>query len=467
MPTTNLFLVTDTLRRLLQFNVEALILRQTGVPQPVTVTAMPPERAGGATDTLNLHLYHVMEDIHYKNLPPPGTGGPPVARQPLALSLFYILTAHHELNEVWDAANQQRLFSLAIKTMHDHSLIDDRLQIAPDGVTQQTVMASGLEGRGNRFEIAPRPLTPEEAMDFWSAEQTATTRLSAYYEVRTIFLEPEEPTGISGRVYDLGLYVAPFLSPVIEAVTALTVFTPPAATGLPQQVLETSPARAVLNPGAVPEVNRVHARGSGLTGDGTPGASQVVLRTPAWRELATPLREVAVDPVANPTWAVQITETEARFDLQGSVNTVVNGAPATPQVTPGIYVVSVRNTRRQVTGSGMTRTTTSESNQVAFSVGAHITEVTGPNANGRLTLKVTNTFDMTAAGLDTQLSVDGEIYDETAGFAGNAATDRGSFVRQAGQIEFHPLFNAAATASHPVRLILNGAESQPFWFDTP
>ncbi len=467
MPTSNLFLVTDTLRRLLQFNVEALLLRQTGAPQSVTVTAMPPERAGGATDTLNLHLYHVMEDTHYKNLPPPGHGGPPVARQPLALSLFYILTAHHELNEVWDAANQQNLFSLAIKTMHDHSLIDDGLQIAPDGVTPQTVMATGLEDRDNRFEIAPRPLTPEEAMSFWSAEQTATTRLSAYYEVRTIFLEPEEPTGISGRVYDLGLWVAPISSPVIEAVTALTVFDPPAAAGLPQQQLVTSPARAVLDPASAPPVNRVHVRGSALTGDGSPGASRIVLRTPAWRELATPVREAEIDPATNGAWAVAFTETEATFDLQGSLQAVVNGAPTALEVTPGIYALSVRSTRRQVSQGGALRVTTSESNQVAFSVGAHIVQVTGPNGAGRFVIQVTNTFDMEAAGLDAQLSVDGEIYDEVTAFSGVAAQDRGSFDRQAGQIEFHPLFNPATTATHSLRLILNGAESQPFWFETP
>ena len=61
------------------------MLRRPGaaiVSQTLAVLAemalMPPEKAGGATDTLNLHLYHVMEDAHYKNLPPHGNGGPPV-----------------------------------------------------------------------------------------------------------------------------------------------------------------------------------------------------------------------------------------------------------------------------------------------------------------------------------------------------------------------------------------------------
>ncbi len=465
MPTANLFLVTDTLTRLLEFNVRALFLRQ-GIVNAVTVTAMPPERAGAATDTLNLHLYHVMEDIHYKNLPPSGRGGSPVSRQPLALSLFYILTAHHEINEIYDAQNQQNLFSLAIKTMHDHSLIDDSLSISPDGGPPQTVMHTDLRGRDNHFEISPRPLTPEEAMSFWTAEQTSTTRLSAYYEVRTIFIEPEEPTGAFGRVYDLGLFVAPISAPVLEKVSALTTFTPPAASGLPPQVLDTSPARVVLEPGSSPEVNRVNIAGSALTGDGQPGASQIVLRTPAWRELAVAVRDAVIDRSLNPGWNVEITATAARFDLQGNLQAIVNGVATALEVTPGIYAVSVRTTRRQQTEGGTLRETRSESNQIAFSVGAHITRVVagGP---GRLVVQVTNTFDMTAAGLNVQLSIDGESYDDATAFSNLPAIDAGLFVRQAGQIEFHPLFNPATAGTHPLRLIINGAESQPFWFSTP
>jgi len=464
MATLNLFHVTDTLIRLLEFNVQALFLRQ-GVVNPVTVTAMPPERVGAATDRINLHLYHVMEDAHYKNLTPPGTGGAAISRQPVALSLFYILTAHHEINDVYDAQNQQHLFSLAIKTMHDHSLIDDNLAISPDGGVAQNVMHADLQGNDNHFEISPRPLTPEESMSFWTAEQTSTTRLSAYYEVRTIFIEPEEPAGASGRVYDLGLFVAPISAPVLVNASALSDFTPPVESGLPPQVLETSPARAVLNPASAPAVNRINLKGSALTGDGQPGASQIVLRTPAWRDLAVPVQDVEIDSSLNPGWNVEITATAAQFDLQGALQATIAGVPTALEVTPGIYAVSVRNTRRQQTESGTLRETTSESNQIAFSSGAHITQVVagGP---GRLVVEVTNSFDMTAAGLQVQLLIDGEIYDEANVFA-NAPADAGLFVRQAGQLEFHPLFNPATAATHPLRLIINGAESQPFWFTTP
>ena len=96
-------------------------------------------------------------------------------------------------------------------------------------------------------------------------------------------------------------------------------------------------------------------------------------------------------------------------------------------------------------------------------------ELTGVSKSyaGRIVLHVVNLFDMQSAGLDVQLSVDGVLYDETAAFAGIPAQDRGLFQRQVGQIEFHPLFDPAVATVHPLRLVINGAESQPFWIVMP
>lgn len=466
MPTANLFLVTRTLQRLLDLNVRALLQRQ-GLPTDLQVSAMPPERVGAATNTLNLHLYHAMEDAYHKNQPPPGRSGPPVARQPLTLSLFYILTAHHEINDIFDAETQQLHLGLAMKTLHDFAVIDDELAISPDGGPAQTVMAPGLAGHGNRMDILLRPLTAEESIAFWSAEQTSTARLSAYYEVRTIFLEPELPTGAAGIVFDLGLFISAGQAPVIERAAGITHFTPPAATGLGPQILPAVPARATLAPGAVPEVNRVRLAGRSLAGDGTPGSARIRLRTPAWRELVPPVRVAAIDPALNPAWGAVLNAAEGRFDLQGLLAIVEGGVVRQLEVTPGIYAVSVEVTRRQETHSGLARVTTQESNQVAFSVGARIDGADPPNPAGRIVLRLINAFDVQAPGLEAQLTVDGAVYDETAAFAGNATQDAGFFQRQAGQIEFFPLFDPGLAGVHPVRLAINGAESQPFWIVTP
>ncbi|SCX79619.1 DUF4255 domain-containing protein [Nitrosospira sp. Nsp13] len=472
MATTNLFLVTQTLIRLLDFNVRALLRRELppSAPLPaITVTAMPPEKVGAVQNTLNLYLYHVIEDAYFKNLPPPGRGAEAaVSRQPLSLALYYILTAHHEINDIFDAEAQQHYFGLGMKSFHDNPVIDDDLAISPDGGLAQTVMASGLQGRGNRIEISLRPLTAEESLTFWSAEQTATTRLSAYYEVRTIFLEPEEPSGAHGTVFDLGLFLSAGQAPVLERVSALTYFNPPVETGLGPQIIETMPARATLAPGMVPEVSRVRLAGMALRGDGRVGSARIVLRTSAWRERMPPVRSAGIDPALNPGWGIALTEYAGQFDLQGILVIDTGDGPVSMEVTPGIYAVSVETTRRMETPGGVARFTSSESNQIAFSVGARIEGVDPPNGSGRMMLKVFNLFDMTA-GLDVQLAIDGIRYAEleTADFANIPSQDRGFFERQPGQIEFHPLFDPLLSASHPVRLIINGAESQPFWIETP
>ena len=466
MATANLFLVTQTLQRLIDLNVSALLLRE-GLPNAVNVTAMAPERVGAETNTINLHLYHVVEDAHYKNQPPTGAGHPPVARQPLVLSLYYILTAHHEMAPAFDAQTQQLFLGLAMKTMHDHPIIIDTLSISPDGGPAQTVMAPALLGGGNRIEIALRPLTPEEALSYWSGEQTSTARLSAYYEVRTIFLEPEPPLGAQGTVFDVGLFVSAGQAPRIDRVSGLLQFTPPPAAGIGPQAIETVPARATLAPGLPQPVNRVELRGVALTGDGQPGGAHIVLRTAAWRQLIPPVRAARIDTALNPLWAVELDERGGRFDLQGVLTIDVGGGPVPLEVTPGFYAVSVETIRRQETRTGVTRTTVSESNQVAFSVGARIDSIDPPNADGRMVLHVVNLFDMTAPDLEVQVIVDGVLYSETIGFADDPPQDRGHFERQPGQVEFHPLFDPLLAGAHPVRLVINGAESQPFWAITP
>ena len=469
MPTANLFLVTQTLQRLLDLSVRALLFRD-GLPTNLTVTAMPPERVGAATRTLNLHLYHLMEDAYCKNAEPPGRGDVPVARQPLTLLLYYVMTAHHEVNDVFDAEVQQQLMGLAMKSLHDNPLIGDELTISPNGGPPEPVMAPGLAGRGNHIEVSLRPLTPEEALSFWSAEQTSTARLAAYYEARTLFLEPEPPTQASGIVVDLGLFVTAGRAPVLERTMALAHLVPPASAGIGPRTLETSPARATLAPGFVPEVNRVHVDGSGLTGDGRPGSSALVLRTSPWARLSPPVASAPIDPSLNPAWAVEIGANHAQFDLQGQLDVDDgSGGTVTVEVTPGIYAVSVRTERRAETALGAPRVTTAESNRLAFSVGARIDGFDPPpGPDQRMALRVVDEFDMTQPDLDVQLTIDGLVYLETDAFVDDPVQDQGLFQRQAGGVlEFHPLFDATAPGIHPVRLLVNGAESQPFWIELP
>lgn len=91
MPLLDLSKVTRTLGELIQQN----IARPEVGGLVVTVSPQPPEKVGAVQNTLSLHLYHVAQEPYYTNMPGPGRDVPNVARNPLALCLYYILTAHH------------------------------------------------------------------------------------------------------------------------------------------------------------------------------------------------------------------------------------------------------------------------------------------------------------------------------------------------------------------------------------
>ena len=86
-----------------------------------------------AQNHLSLYLYHVSEDPYYRNMPGAGNDPPNVAKAPMGLCLYYILTAHHTSDAVdMDPLTQQRLLGLALKTFHDLPVITDNTTI--DGV---------------------------------------------------------------------------------------------------------------------------------------------------------------------------------------------------------------------------------------------------------------------------------------------------------------------------------------------
>ena len=203
MATSDIALVTKTLVQLLKKRVPKLVT----VPGMLDITTKRPELLQSELSTLNLFLYHICEDPTYKNQPIPGQGRRGVARTPMALSLFYVATPQHFVKPGDpDDGVEQTLMGALLKTFHDFPLIDGDLSL-DGGAT--FIMPDALRETGdNWLEIMLRPVTPENALDFWASEQNRTVRLSAYYEVRAIFLEPEKPAAMAGTVLSLGAYVS-------------------------------------------------------------------------------------------------------------------------------------------------------------------------------------------------------------------------------------------------------------------
>ena len=473
MPVADLSHVSESLHRLLHRNVRRLMGNLPA--SALTVIGMPPERVSATSNTLNLYLYHVSEDPFYKNAPGAGDSTPDVAHAPMALSLYYILTAHNGLTDNTEAMAQQRILGYAIKTMHDFPVVTDDTALQVDASdTPPTILHDDLLGGDNRIEVTLRPVTPEEALSFWAAEDQRTAQLSAYYEVRVIMLEPEPAQRFAAPVLSVGRFVIPMGGPRLVSSRSTVGFTPPASSGFGPQQIDAEPARVFLDdPLAVDRFNVVRLTGSGLTAG---RSRRVVLRHARWAALTPSVDRVPLDL----DLAVNVAAGwEAQFHADGIELAVGNtvsfddgaGATRTIDVSPGIYGVSIEAVMAERVVAGRTRQVIEPSNEIAISVGPWIAADAGPDpVTGRMSIDVAPRLDLavgagTADELEVGLVVRGQVYERTASFTGTVAQDEGRFVVSSTRVEFHPFVDAAGAGDHPVRLLVNGAESQPYWIE--
>src|SRR5262245_15619940 len=190
MSLLDLSLVTTTLLRLLRARVDPLWAELfPPVPPPPTITYTGVSSDKLTDDqALGMFLYSVTEDPHFKNQPPIYQDKPPGPFTPMGLQLQYQLVSH--ANDLGDAASailrSQRLFGLALKTLHDFPSIDKSTQI---GGTP--VFPSALQGTDNILRINLRNIAPNEVKNFWTAGNQFV-HLAAYYVVLTILLVTEQ-----------------------------------------------------------------------------------------------------------------------------------------------------------------------------------------------------------------------------------------------------------------------------------
>jgi len=465
MATMDVSLVTSALTRLLGKRVPQLIT----LPGTLTVTTKRPELLQNETNTLNLFLYHICEDPTYKNQPIPGTGRRGVARTPMALSLFYIATPQHKVMGD-DGGVEQKMMGALLKTFHDFPMIDADTS-ADGGAT--FVMPDALRESGeNWLEIMLRPVSPEDALDFWASEQNRTVRLSAYYEVRAVFLEPETPKAMAGLVLSLGSYVSLKSAMQVTGTMSTVRFTPPASLGGGPQAVEARPGRVALMDitTALPDT----AAAFSVTGSALPAGAgpRLVLRPPASTPIA-PLKELTVDFDLNGNaWQADFTAAGAGFVMGPAVT--YRDTPATTKTValfPGTYMVAVEDDGGR---SGF----------VPLLVGALVTGLTAPDPGHRFDINLSPSFDIARDNndplkwLDVVLIVDGAIYQRVEKVANLTADRRFCVVATpAGTsptgaplysaVTVHVRADAATTASgaHPVRLVVEGVESNPVWLE--
>jgi hypothetical protein len=428
MALLDLSLVTETLVNVVRESIEASSAWPTG--QIPDVSGLPPDALTGG-NAVGIYLYHLAEEAGLKNQAWPGRPAEPIRYSPMGLNLFYVLSARSNLLEEGNPNlapfREQLLMGLAVKALHDNPIIDDATTVA--GVA---VMPAGMRNAENQLRLELRNVPPNEAVSYWTAG-SSPLRLCAYYEVRVVLLEPEEPPTAAGRVY---LYhVLTFVSGLPRLATSRSVitFTIPGE-GTPRRV-EVQPAQCA------PDTELVLV-GVNLAGDRV----ALLVRASGWEK-----------PVeADPGWGVGVSGDR----LFATVRATVGSAT----VLPGTYGASVTVVRSFAAPQGPAQEIAQTSNETPFTVTPGVTAISGVSATGVFTLTGGIFEDPgLVPGSVRVLIGDAQL---AVGTAGSLAPGQFAVLDRT-RIEVRLPAGLLSGAQLPVRILINGAESPPRWVAVP
>ena len=200
----------------------------------VTITALPPDRirtGGNEIVQLNLFLYNIAPNPGWRNvgLPSRNNEGQRLTNPPLAIDLYYLLSAYGR--EDFDS---EILLGYAMQTLHEMPVLTrDAIRKALEPVSpvdgsslpegMKDLSASDLAEQVEMIKITPHSITTEEISKLWSAFQ-ANYRPSVAYHVSVVLIESKyqtrsplpvlsrgRPDTITGR--DEGVITQPDLLP--------------------------------------------------------------------------------------------------------------------------------------------------------------------------------------------------------------------------------------------------------------
>ena len=397
---------------------------------PLVVSAGAPDLVN-APNALSFYLYHVREDAHTKAQDWPPNDPIPQRFRPMGVTLYYVMSPRSNNNDPnLRALADQLAMGLALKTMRDLPYIDDTTTVDTSG-GPILLMPLNLRGRNNRLRALLQPTPVSEATQYWQAGMIPL-RLAAYYEVAATLLEPDEPQTRSGRVLMIGLQSTVRRQPQIQRTLNRITFVPPG---------ELDPREIEISAAEVPYGGTLEIEGSDLMGDAT---ALLIIH----RDFVQP---VEVDAAWNLT---------TDGDL---LSVTVQPMAGVQGLLPGIYGAIVRTTTRFRLPDGSERDFDTFSNQAGFAIAPAVVSVVG--AGPVLTLTVDSFEPHGIANGDILL------------FAGASRLVRvGTNPPGAGEF-FAPAAPPAAVTTIlfrfpagfalgsivPLRLVVRGAESGPWW----
>lgn len=202
----------------------------TAVMGTVKVSARPPDRVTQAnsaeSNQLNLFLYHVAPNPGWRNvgLPSRDETGVRLTNPPLALDLFYLLTAYGEKD-----FNAEILLGYAMQLLHETPVLTrNAIRTALTGTSKpvtgsilptgfNTIAAGDLADQVEQIKITPLSMSTEEMSKLWTALQTGY-RPTAAYQVCVVLIESNFPTKKIMPVLKPFISLKPFRYPVIDRV---------------------------------------------------------------------------------------------------------------------------------------------------------------------------------------------------------------------------------------------------------
>ncbi len=455
MPLPDLYQATRAIRRLIE--VQASLAYNSTPGSVQTSAASPQDPALGTDPVVNVYLFHLIENAHYKNQPPrKGTGSVPIRLSPIGLDLHYVLTTRvpDAGNEDMRVEGEQKLLGIVSKIVHDFPNISDE-------VLDAMGISIPILGEGNRFDLILRPVGLEEATSFWTADDTHLVRPSLFVEARVVQLEPEEPQVVPGIVLTLGAFVLAGPGPRLTTSRSQLAFVPP---DLPVRRVTAEPARvALFEEGEVPWVtapdedaqellvqnNRLVLEGSGL------GRGHRFLEL---RRVGAALVRVDLEPDPadgeNVEWRFEVLPNRISMSFLTEV-TPADGPPE--PLFPGIYtarLVIEEEPRGRV------------SNQIAFAVIPQITAVA---------LVSGDVYSITVMGAylqpppDVEIDFDLVVGDQRFELVPPLDFDAsGEFtIFDASTIRFQRATTPGDVFPLPINLTINGAQATPAWLEGP
>ena len=176
---------------------------------------------GDGKARINVFLYQVAPNTVLRNadLPTRRDDGTLSKRPQAALDLHYLMTFFgDEKQQV-----PQRLVGSTVSALHAQPVltretIRKTIQAATESDSNHYLVRSDLAEQVEMVKFTPIPLNLEELSKLWSVFFQTPYSLSVAYQGSVVLIEPDVSPQPALPVRERGLYVAPFLQPVIKEV---------------------------------------------------------------------------------------------------------------------------------------------------------------------------------------------------------------------------------------------------------